>query len=116
MKNLKPLWLSKEWREGSAGAAEKRSTLRFVIGGSIAFALVLSMLWFNLFDTYLYQSYAKAGGIAHLFSWIFGISSIYALWKTPDFSGEVKGWILGLVALGGLALSIMTGSGFNFSI
>jgi len=110
-------WLSKDWREGSMGAAEKESFTRFAVIGTVVLGTVLSMLWFNIFNTYLFDFYSRSGGVAHFFSWVFGLTSIFSLWKIPDISASDKfSWAAGLLVVASLALAIIVGAGFNFDL
>lgn len=114
---LKPEWISKVWREGSMGASDKQSTFWFCIGGTAVLVLIYAMLYFNLFGTYLYEYYIRAGFVAHVVSWIAALGSLIAIWKAPDaITTEKKGWVPAFLVLVLLAAAIIVGAGFDFSL
>lgn len=114
---LKPEWVSKKWRKGSMGEADKKSALRFCAIATVIYFLIYSMLYFGLFNTYMYKIYKATDQEFHLFSWIAAILSIIGIWKLPDATaGEKKGWIFGFFVLFGLALAIVIGGGFDFNL
>lgn len=113
---LKPSWVSEEVKEGTMAAADKKSAMRFCIGGTIIFVLIYAMMYFDLFNTYLNDYYVRSGFVAHLFSWISAIGSIIALWKSPESAmSEKKTWV-GVSILILLAAAILFGAGFNFDL
>lgn len=114
---LKPEWIFDKPKAGSMGAADKKSAVRFCISATVVFTVIYAMMYFNLFGTYLNDYYTRSGAVAHFFSWMAALGSIYSLWKAPDSSlSEKNGWIAGVSILVLLAAAILLGAGFNFDL
>lgn len=112
-----PKWVSETWNSNSMGSAEKKSNFGICIGGTIIWVLIYSMMYFNLFGTYLHQYYVRADWGYHLISWIAAIISVISIWKAPDAeSTGGKTGIYVVLAFGLLVCAILFGAGFNFDL
>lgn len=114
---LKPEWISETWPAGSMGEDDKKNYWRMCIGGTIIWLLIYALMYFNLFETYLYQYYIRAGWGFHLVSWIAAVGSIFSIWKAPDVdSAGGNGKMYTYLIFGLLLVAILFGGGFNFDL
>ena len=112
-----PQWVSETWRPNSMGAADKRNYWGMCIAGTVIWLLIYGMMYFKLFDTYLYLYYVRADWGFHLVSWIAAVGSIISIWKAPDAeSGGLTGQAYSYLIFGLLLAAILFGAGFNFDL
>jgi len=100
---LIPEWISKQWRKGSMGAADKKGEWAFCI---VATVVVLAVL--------IAVTTSRGAGVSafdKVMSYITFLSVVYAVWKSPDMiDGKAFYWICIVV---GVALMIGFAIGFN---
>lgn len=111
---LMPKWISETWPKGSMGEEDKKTSMKVCVVFSIVFVLVYSMMYFNLFGTYLYQYYVRADWYFHLISWVAALFSFQRLWKMPDTIGGTA--LTGALVFGLLLAAILFGCGFDFDL
>lgn len=85
-----PQWPKHQWREGSEGAAQKKSFLIFCTAFSGLFLLLYSILFFGLFHTDAHRTFKAASGFLKFLSVFCALGSFYGLWKSPETKTEEK--------------------------
>jgi hypothetical protein len=102
--NLLPKWVSKKWREGSMGAAEKKNQL-IACAVFTAISIILSIvLYFG--GGIPTDNFRAASGFLKFLSVVGAVVSPYSIWKAPDFlAGEKNGFMYGVFLLAPTLLS-----------
>lgn len=108
--------MGKNYRPGSEGAAQQKSTTRFRIVFTVATVLIFALTFFDL-GTHLYDFKQRASGLANGIGVVCFLGSILALWASDLFFLPQRGeWLYSVLWLGLLALGIASSCGFNFTL
>ncbi len=101
------------YRPGSMGAAEKKSTKKFLIGAGVVYLIILLLLW-GVIPTYMHQYFKRADFLLNLIGIIAILGSFYMIYSATK-KGEAKvSYIIGAFIL--LAFGICCACGFNFDL
>lgn len=114
--------MAKKFREGSMGAAEQKSTRKFLIVATIIVAFIMSMIFLGVPRTFFRDYYINSGGgfwgtAAHVSSFISFLGCIVFMWFGKDLTwGEKGGWQYGVISGILLVAGILLSAGFNFTL
>ncbi len=109
---LTPKWISETWPKDSMGEEDKKTQMKVCLVFSAIFVAIYAMMYFNLFNTNLYDYYVRADWYFHVVSWASALFSIVLLWKSPD-SNYGFTWAIPFLLL---LAALLFGAGFDFDL
>lgn len=102
--------MATEFRKGSMGAADQKSSKTFLIVAGGVYLLILLVLF--VFNTDLHKFALRAGAILNILGFIMIVASYGVLYMAAKKETGKAGYIAAIAIL--LILGICTACGFNF--
>lgn len=111
--------MKENYKPGSMGAAENKSTTRWFIGATLMIGIITLLFSFPIFDNNLNYWFKKASWVSKAGGYLVVGAWLYFLWQHSYNVGWGKKFsAVGIVALLLIALALIFGlfAGFNFDL